>query len=166
MQIREDFEFLESLFVGLDALEDGFGGVLLEIHRRGDECILLEMASTTGNHLLRFSSKDRELVYAALVQELGASLRQTLVGLPTLLHCLSAWGSLRRLRGSQGPLVEIFAPGRKAASESGDRDSEGLQPRADATVPKPQALLECLPKGIERWRNALIEDRCFWAKPA
>jgi hypothetical protein len=74
-QIGEDFEFLESLFVGLDPLEDGFGGVLLEIHRRGDEYVLLEMAPTTGERLLRFSSKDRELVYAALAQELSASLR-------------------------------------------------------------------------------------------
>jgi hypothetical protein len=56
----------------LDPLVDGFGGVLLEIHRRGDEYVLLEMAPTTGECLLRFSSKDREL---------GASLRQTLVGL-------------------------------------------------------------------------------------
>jgi hypothetical protein len=74
-QIGEDFEFLESLFVGLDPLEDSFGEVLLEIHRRGDEYVLLEMAPTTGERLLRFSSKDRELVYAALAQELSASLR-------------------------------------------------------------------------------------------
>jgi hypothetical protein len=74
-QIREDFEFLESLFVGLDPLEDSFGEVLLEIHRRGDEYVLLEMAPTTGERLLRFSSKYRELVYAALAQELSASLR-------------------------------------------------------------------------------------------
>ena len=33
MNLSEDFELLESLFVELDPLEDGFGGVLLEIHR-------------------------------------------------------------------------------------------------------------------------------------
>ena len=31
MQIREDFELLECLFVELDSLEDGFEGMLLEI---------------------------------------------------------------------------------------------------------------------------------------
>ncbi len=66
----EDFELLESLFVELDPLEDGFVGVLLEVHRRGDRYVLLEMAPATGNHLLRFSSKDRELVYSAFNQEL------------------------------------------------------------------------------------------------
>ena len=31
MQIREDFELLECLFVELDPLEDSFEGMLLEI---------------------------------------------------------------------------------------------------------------------------------------
>ena len=74
MQIREDFELLEFLFVELDPLEDGFVGVFIEIHRLGDRYVLLEIAPMTGNRLLRFSSKDRELVYAALVRELDASL--------------------------------------------------------------------------------------------
>ncbi len=71
MELREDFELLESHFVELDPLTDGFSGVLLEIHRYGDQYVLLEIAPATGNRLLRFSSKDRELVYAALAQELG-----------------------------------------------------------------------------------------------
>jgi hypothetical protein len=60
MNLSEDFELLESLFVELDPLEDAFGGVLLEIHRHGDRYVLLEVAPSTGNQLLRFSSKDRE----------------------------------------------------------------------------------------------------------
>jgi hypothetical protein len=35
MQIGENFEALESLFVELDPLEDRFAGVLLEVHRNG-----------------------------------------------------------------------------------------------------------------------------------
>ena len=74
MQISEDFELLESLFVGLDPLEDGFAGVLLEVHRHGDRYVLLEVAPTTGNRLLRFSSEDGGLVYAVLAGELGGLL--------------------------------------------------------------------------------------------
>jgi hypothetical protein len=74
MQIREDFELLESLFVALDPLEDGFVGVLLEIYRDGDRYVLLEMAPTTSNRLLTFSSKDRRLVSAVLAGELGGLL--------------------------------------------------------------------------------------------
>jgi hypothetical protein len=36
--------------------------------------VLLETAPTSGNRLLRFSSKDKELVYAALARELGGIL--------------------------------------------------------------------------------------------
>ena len=70
MNLSEDYELLESLFVELDPLADGFAGVFVEAHRRGDRYVLLEIAPTTGNRLLRFSSKDRRLVYAALAREL------------------------------------------------------------------------------------------------
>ncbi len=33
MKPLQDFELLESLFVELDPLEDGFAGVILEVHR-------------------------------------------------------------------------------------------------------------------------------------
>jgi hypothetical protein len=75
VHIREDFELLESLFIELDPLEDGFAGVLLEVHRHGDRYVLLEVAPSTGNRLLRFSSKDRGLVYTVLAGELGELLR-------------------------------------------------------------------------------------------
>lgn len=70
MNLNEDYELLESLFVELDPLEDGFAGVILEVHRHGGRYVLLETAPATGNHLLRFSSKDRELVYTAFAREL------------------------------------------------------------------------------------------------
>ena len=73
----------EQLFasaVVMDPLLDGFSGVLVEIYRKRDPSgefsyVLVETACATGNQLLRFSSKDRELVYAALTRELGAPSR-------------------------------------------------------------------------------------------
>jgi hypothetical protein len=73
----------EQLFtsvVGMDPLLDGFSGVLVEIYRERESSgefryVLLETASGTGNQVLRFSSKDRELVYAALAREIGSSLQ-------------------------------------------------------------------------------------------
>lgn len=73
MNLREDFELLESLFVELDPLVAA--GVLLEVYRRGDRYVLLETAPTTGNRLLRFSSKDKRLVYAAFAREIGYPTR-------------------------------------------------------------------------------------------
>ncbi len=74
MKREEDFELLESLFVELDPLVDGFPGVLVEVYRRGDRYVLLETASITGNRLLKYSSEDSDLVYAALDRELGCLL--------------------------------------------------------------------------------------------
>jgi hypothetical protein len=68
----EHSELLEALFVELDPLEDGFSGALVEVHRHGNRYVLLGIAPSTGNRLLRFSSKDKELVYAALARELGS----------------------------------------------------------------------------------------------
>lgn len=75
MNFGRDFELLESLFVELDPLTEGFMGVLVEVHRHRDRYILLEIATSTGDRLLRFSSRDRELVYAALARELDSPLR-------------------------------------------------------------------------------------------
>jgi hypothetical protein len=71
MKPTEDIELLELLFVEMDPLADGFAGMLLEVHRQGDRHVLLQTAPATGNRLLRFSSKDRELVYAVFARELG-----------------------------------------------------------------------------------------------
>ncbi len=64
----------------MDPLLDGFSGVLVEIYRErepsgGFRYVLLETASATGNQLFRFSSKDRELVYAALAREIDSPLQ-------------------------------------------------------------------------------------------
>jgi hypothetical protein len=58
MNLSEDYELLESLFVQPNLSEAA--GELLEVHRRGDQDVLLEMAPTTCNLLLRFASKYRE----------------------------------------------------------------------------------------------------------
>lgn len=58
----------------LDPLEDAFEGMLLEIYRHEDRYVLLEVATTTGNRLLKFSSKDKGLVSAVLTGELGGLL--------------------------------------------------------------------------------------------
>ena len=80
MKLESVPEQLFTTVVGMDPLLDGFSGVLVEIYREressgGYRYVLLETASGTGDQLLRFSSKDRELVYAALARELGGSLQ-------------------------------------------------------------------------------------------
>ena len=63
----------------MDPLLDGFYGVLVEIYREwessgGFRYVLLETTCATGNQLLRFSSRDRDLVYTALARALRAAL--------------------------------------------------------------------------------------------
>ncbi len=70
-------ELLFASAVGMDPLLDGFSGVLVEVYREkepsgGFRYVLLETAAATGDRLLRFSTKDRELIYAALASELGS----------------------------------------------------------------------------------------------
>jgi hypothetical protein len=67
--VMEHTELLEVLFVEMDPPEDGFSRTLGEVHRDGDWYVLLEIAPATGNWLLRFSSKDKELVYAVFARE-------------------------------------------------------------------------------------------------
>ena len=50
MKLTEDTEVLEMLFVGLDPLEDGFVGVLVEVLRLGDRYFLLETAPGRSDH--------------------------------------------------------------------------------------------------------------------
>jgi hypothetical protein len=80
MKVNSLPEQLFASAVDMDPLLDGFSGVLVEIYREREPSgsfryVLLETASATGNQLLRFSSKDRELVYAAVARELGAPPR-------------------------------------------------------------------------------------------
>ena len=76
MKLESPPEQLFLSVVDMDPLLDGFSGVLVEVYREkeswgGFRYVLLETASGSGDQLLRFSSKDRELVYAALARELG-----------------------------------------------------------------------------------------------
>ena len=69
----------EQLFVSVVAMDpvlDGFSGVLVEIYRERDPSgrvryVLLEIASATGNRLLRFTSADPALVAGILSEEIG-----------------------------------------------------------------------------------------------
>jgi hypothetical protein len=45
----------------------------VEIHRRDDWYVLLGAAPVTGNGLLAFSSKHKELIYAALARASAAT---------------------------------------------------------------------------------------------
>ena len=80
MKLESPPEQLFLSVVDMDPLLDGFSGVLVEVYREreypgGFRYVLLETASGTGDQLLRFSSKDREVVYAALTRELGGYLQ-------------------------------------------------------------------------------------------
>jgi len=69
----------EQLFISavdMDPALDGFSGVLVEIYREKDPSggfryVLLETASATGNHLLRFTSAEPSVVVRMLLQEIG-----------------------------------------------------------------------------------------------
>ena len=65
-------EVLESIFVEMDPVMDGFRGVLVELVGVGEGYVLLETAVGTGNRLLRFSSESPELAYALFEAELGS----------------------------------------------------------------------------------------------
>jgi hypothetical protein len=80
MKYNSQPEQLFASVVGMDPLLDGFSGVLVEIYRERDPLggyryVLLETACASGNQLLKFSSKDKGLVYAALAREVDPSLQ-------------------------------------------------------------------------------------------
>jgi hypothetical protein len=79
MKLESQPEQLFASVLGMDPLLEGFSGVLVEIYREKDPSggyryVLLETACVSGNQLLKFSSKDKGLVYATMVRELGAPL--------------------------------------------------------------------------------------------
>ena len=65
-------EVLESVFVEMDPVLDGFCGVLVELLGVGEGYVLLETAAGTGNSVLRFTSESPELAYALFEAELGS----------------------------------------------------------------------------------------------
>jgi hypothetical protein len=65
-------EVVESVFVEMDPVLDGFRGVLVELVGVGESYILLETAVGTGNRLLRFSSESPDLAYTLFEAELAS----------------------------------------------------------------------------------------------
>jgi hypothetical protein len=65
-------EVLESVFVEMDPVLDGFGGVLVELVGIGEGYVLLETAVGSGNRLLRFTSESPDLAHALFETELGS----------------------------------------------------------------------------------------------
>ncbi len=68
--MAKEHEVLESVFVEMDPVLDGFRGVLVELLCVGESYVLLETAAGTGNPLLRFSSRSLDSIYALLEAEL------------------------------------------------------------------------------------------------
>jgi len=72
MRLVGGHELLESVFVEMDPVLDGFRGVLVELLGVGESYVLVETAVGTGNRLLKFSSESPELAYAVFEAELGS----------------------------------------------------------------------------------------------
>lgn len=71
MRYTEDHEILESVFVEMDPASCGFAGVFVDLWRMGEEFVFTETAAGTGNRLLTFTSRERDLAYRIWRQELG-----------------------------------------------------------------------------------------------
>lgn len=61
---------LESAYIELDPMLDGFAGVLVELIRQGEEYLLSETAVGTGNRIFCFSSTNSALAYKLFRQQL------------------------------------------------------------------------------------------------
>lgn len=70
MQPHPANRILESVFVEMDPLMDGFGGVLAELCFTGEEYRLSLTAAGTGNRLLTFTSENAALAHYLLHQEI------------------------------------------------------------------------------------------------
>ena len=56
--------FLKSVFVEMDPVLHGFAGVLVELCRVGEGYAVLETAAGSGDRLLEFRTRSRQLAYA------------------------------------------------------------------------------------------------------
>lgn len=65
---------LESVYIAMDPVLEGFEGVLVELSCQGESYVLTETAVGTGNRLLAFSSNNESLIYALLHQQLSNAL--------------------------------------------------------------------------------------------
>ncbi len=71
VRVAEGHEVLESVVVGMDAVLDGFAGVLVELVFDGERYVLVETALGSGNRLTRFRSDERKLAYALFEEKLS-----------------------------------------------------------------------------------------------
>ena len=71
MRLVERHEVLESVFVEMDPILDGFRGVLLELLGVAEGYVLLETAVGTGKRLLEFRTRRLRLARSILEAELG-----------------------------------------------------------------------------------------------
>jgi len=76
MQRVRACEVLESVFVEMDPMLEGFLGVFVELVRLGEGYVLRETAAGTGNQLLSFCTGIEDLAYATFPRELSGSGRQ------------------------------------------------------------------------------------------
>lgn len=72
---RPDSELLESIFVEMDPILDGFQGVLAELCFTGEKYQLLLTAAGSGDRLMDFTSEDPDLAYRLFDQQVGVKLR-------------------------------------------------------------------------------------------
>lgn len=70
MQPHPKSRVLESIFVEMDPVLDGFQGVLAELRFTGEAYQLNLTAAGSGNQLLDVTSEDPDLVYRLLGEEL------------------------------------------------------------------------------------------------
>jgi len=70
MRLAKEHEVLESVFVEMDPVLDGFRGVLVELLGVGESYVLLETAAGSGDRLLRYSSRSLDSTYALFEAEL------------------------------------------------------------------------------------------------
>jgi len=71
MRLVGRHEVLESVFVEMDPVLDGFRGVLVELLGGGEGYALLETAVGTGNRLLEFRTRSPLLARSVFEAELG-----------------------------------------------------------------------------------------------
>ena len=57
-------EVLESVFVEMDPVLHGFAGVLVELCQVGEGYAILEIAAGSGDRLLEFRTRSRQLAHA------------------------------------------------------------------------------------------------------
>jgi hypothetical protein len=63
-------KLLESAFVEMDPVVDGFAGVFVELVRMGERYVLRETAAGSGNRLLEISLVDEQLARIFFEEEL------------------------------------------------------------------------------------------------